>query len=152
MQINLNIVHNTELDRWIKERHYLHTLPPAAKIRMEFVVGKNRIGAMLWGNPTSPKLNGKDLLELTRMYFIDDTPKCVESKALSMARKYIRKHNPEIMGLIAYSSTGEHHEGTVYRADGWFFIAQSNGGGSWENRPNRKNTDLSPKIKFGRTP
>ena len=52
--MRINILHTTELDKWVKERHYLHTLPPDCKIRMEFVDDKNlRIGAMLWG--CSPK-------------------------------------------------------------------------------------------------
>lgn len=152
--MKINILHTTELDQWIKERHYLHTLPPAAKIRMEFTDddGK-RIGGMLWGVPTSPKLDNKHLLELTRMYFVDDTEHCAESKALAMARKHIRKHYPQINGIIAYSSTAEQHKGTVYIADGWFKISETKSkNGSWENRPNRKNTDLSTKFKFGRTP
>ena len=108
---------------------------------------------MLWGIPTSPKLDKDHLLELTRMYFIDDTEHCVESKALAMARKYIRKHLPEIRGVIAYSSTAERHKGTVYIADGWFKISETRSNcGSWENRKGRKNTDLSVKYKFGRTP
>ena len=153
-KLKLNILHTTELDQWIKEHHYLHTLPPAAKIRMEFVDDDGeRIGGMLWGIPTAPKLDKEHLLELTRMYFVDDTEHCAESKALAMARKHIRKHYPQIHGIIAYSSTAERHKGTVYIADGWFKISETkSANGSWENRPGRKNTDLSTKYKFGRTP
>lgn len=46
----------------------------------------------MWGHPTSRKLDQQHLLQLTRMYFVDDTEPYAESKALAMARKYIRKH------------------------------------------------------------
>jgi len=87
------------------------------------------------------------------MCFVDDTESYIESKALAAARKYIRKHYPHIKGLIAYSSTEMQHEGTIYKADGWFKVSESKSrGGSWENRPNRTNRDLSTKIVFVRTP
>ena len=52
-------------------------------------------GAMMWGRPTSPKVDQENIMELTRMYFVDETEHCIESKALAMARKYIRKHYPK---------------------------------------------------------
>lgn len=147
-------VHTTELDCWIKERHYLRSTPAGAVIRMEFLDDAGvRIGAMLWGRPISPKVDQKHILELTRMYFLEGTQHCIESRALSMARKYIRKHYPEIQGLIAYSSTAEQHRGTIYSADGWFKVGESKSrNGSWESRPGRTNRDLSTKLKFARTP
>lgn len=151
--MKINIVHTTELDKWIKENHYLKSTPAGAVIRMEFVDDcENRIGGMMWGRPTSPKVDQKSILELTRMYFIDKTEHCVESKALAMARKYIRKHYPQIMGLIAYSSTAENHKGTIYIADGWFKIAETRSNtASWDNREGRKNRDNSVKFKFARS-
>jgi len=147
-------VHSIEIDKWIRERHYLKSVPAGAVIRLEFLndVGI-RIGAMMWGRPVSPKVDQKHTLELTRMYFIDETEHCTESKAFGMARKHIRKYYPHIKGLIAYSSTAEKHEGTIYKADGWFLISKSNSqNGSWENRPGRTNRDLSIKMKYARSP
>lgn len=147
-------VHTIELDKWIKDRHYLHSTPAGAVLRLEFTDDAgNRIGAMMWGRPVSPKVDQVHTLELTRMFFVDDTEPFAESKALAMARKHIRKHYPQIKGLIAYSSTAEHHRGTIYIADGWFKISETqSASGSWENRKGRKNRDLSTKFKFARTP
>ena len=147
-------MHSTGVDKWIKERHYLKSTPAGAVIRLEFLDEHGeRIGAMMWGRSVSPKVNQTHLLELTRMYFLDNTEHCVESKALAMARKHIRKHYPHIKGLIAYSSTGEQHEGVIYHADGWFLVSKSRSAhGSWENRPGRTNRDLSQKLKFARSP
>ena len=151
-ELRMNISHTTELDRWIAERHYLHSTPAGAVIRMEFLNSNGeRIGAMMWGRNTSPKQDQKNLLCLTRMYFIDDTENFVESKALGIARKYIRKHHPQIKGLTAYSSTGEGHEGTVYKADGWFEVSRTRSG-KRDCRSGRKNADTSSKIKWARSP
>ena len=151
--MRLNVIHNTEIDAWIAERHYLKSAPAIATLRLEFLEGERRIGAMLWSKPTSPKIDQLHTIELTRMYFEDNTERFVESKALAMARKHIRKHLPHIRGLIAYCSTAEGHKGTVYEADGWFKISESRSpNASWENRAGRTNRDLSAKIKFGRTP
>lgn len=107
----------------------------------------------MWCRPASPKIDQKHILDLARMYFIDDTERFVESRALSMARKYIRKHYPQITGVIAYSSTAEKHKGTIYLADNWFKISETKSkNGSWENRPGRTDRDLSTKYKFGRSP
>ena len=147
-------IHSTEIDKWIEEHHYLKSTPAGAVIRLEFINDSGmRIGAMMWGRPVSPKVDQKHTLELTRMYFIDETEHCVESKALGMARKHIRKNYPQIKGLIAYSSTAEQHKGIIYQADGWFLVSKSNSPkGSWENHLGRKNRDLSTKFKYARSP
>lgn len=150
--MKLNIIHSMELDAWIKERHYLHTTPAGAVIRMEFLDDAGqRIGAMMWGRNTSPKQDQKNQLCLTRMYFVEETERFAESKALGMARKHIRKHHPDIKGLVAYSSTGEGHEGTVYIADGWFTVSVTRDK-KRDCRKDRKNVDISSKIKWVRSP
>lgn len=150
--MKLNIVHSMELDEWVKSRHYLKSVPAGAVIRMEFLDDSgNRIGAMMWGRNPSPKQNQVSQLCLTRMFFVDDTEHFVESRALAMARKHIRKHYPQVKGLCAYSSTGQGHEGTVYQADGWFVVSQTREG-SKDQRPGRKNIDSSSKLKWVRSP
>lgn len=145
------IVHTTELDRWIADNHYLHSTPAGAMIRMEIQDDAGRrIGGMMWGRNTSPKQDQKHVLCLTRMYMVDDTEPYAESRALAMARKYIRRHYPQINGLVAYSSTGAGHEGTIYQADGWFEVSRS--GGGKDCRGGRRNIDTSKKIKWCRTP
>lgn len=148
--MELVISHSTDTDIWLQERHYLHSTPAGAIIRMEFLENGQRIGAMMWGRNTSPKQDQRNVLCLTRMYFVDEAPKNTESHALARARKYIRKHYPEIKGLVAYSSTGQGHEGTVYQADGWFEVSRSRS--SKDYREGRKNLDTTAKIKWVRSP
>lgn len=148
--MELSISHSTDTDKWLQERHYLHSTPAGAVLRMEFREDGELIGAMMWGRSPSPKQDQKSLLCLTRMYFIDEAPKNTESRALAMARRYIRRHCPEIKGLVAYSSTGQGHEGTVYQADNWFEVSRSHA--ARDTRPGRKNLDTSIKIKWCRSP
>ena len=164
-------------DQWIQKYHYLHSTPAGARVRMEFYIphmeaysilqntadfnfnnltiqeGKVLVGAMMWGRPTSRKIDQKTILELTRCCFLDFMPKNTESRGLAKARAWIRKNLPEVKGLIAYSSSAEHHKGTIYLADGWFKISETQSPhASWETRSGRVNRDLSIKYKFARSP
>jgi hypothetical protein len=150
--ILLYIEHDNSVDRWIAEHHYLQSVPVGAIIRMCFKDAEHRVlGCMLWGHPTARKLDQHSIMELTRMCFINDTEPFAESKCLGMARKHIRKHHGAIKGLIAYSSTGAGHEGTIYKADNWYMLGESKSA-SWETRLGRVNRDLSVKIRWTRSP
>lgn len=149
--MKLKQIHTTEMDKWIAEHHYLHSTPAGAVLRLEIQDDAGqRIGGMMWGRNPSPKQDQQNVLCLTRMYCVDGTEPYVESRALSMARKYIRKHYPHIKGLVAYSSMGAGHDGIIYKADGWFEVSRTTGGR--DCRPGRANMDTSVKIKWCRTP
>lgn len=150
--VRVEVCHSTELDKWIEERHYLKSTPAGARLRL-WILNENqeRIGAMMWGRPVARNLDQKHILELTRMYIVDGTEPNAESKALALARKYIRKHMPEIKGLVAYSSLGQGHEGTIYKADGWFALGIVKPS-RWSNRKGRVDRDLSEKIRWVRSP
>ncbi|WP_449583067.1 Mom family adenine methylcarbamoylation protein [Paenibacillus oceani] len=152
--MKLELCTTTELDKWIAERHYLQSSPAGARLRLWVLDdGGRRIGAMMWGRPTARSLDRENILELTRMYLIDDTEGFAESKALAMARKHIRKNYPKIKGLLAYSSTGEGHEGKIYEADNWFPLGLTKKRSSgWTSRDARLDRDLSQKIRWVRSP
>ena len=142
--------HTTDVDRYITNHHYLHSAPAGAKLRLWVKDDNNNvIGAMMWGRPTARTYDCNRILELTRMYLINDTEPFAESKALSMARKLIRKHLPQVKGLISYSSTGENHKGTIYEADGWFAVGLTRAV-AW-NKQGRKNIDTTQKIRWVRS-
>ena len=148
--MKLEINHSMDIDIWIAKHHYLHSVPAGAKLRLWIKDdGNNIIGAMMWGRPTARTYDQDRILELTRMYLIDDTEPFAESKALGMARKLIRKELPQVKGLISYSSTGEHHKGTIYEADGWFAVGTTEAK-AW-NKKDRANIDISKKIRWVRS-
>jgi hypothetical protein len=149
--MKLEQCHTTELDKYISTNHYLKSVPAGAKLRLYVKDDNNNIiGAMMWGRPTASTYDKDKLLELTRFYMIDETEHCAESKALSMARKLIRKELPQVMGLLSYSSTGEQHKGTIYEADGWVNIGVTVKA-VW-NKKDRANIDTSQKLRWFRSP
>lgn len=139
---------------WIKARHYTRRTPPGFVQALEFVNGREVIGAMLIGRPCgrSPYLDR--WLELTRMYFVDEAPKNSESRGLAMMRRHVRIWLPNIRMLIAYSDPSQGHEGTVYEADGWApaGMTEHKTGYGWRSRPNRNDDPVTPKLRWIRTP
>lgn len=151
--MRINISHSEQLDKWIAERHYLKSTPPGARLRLWILDDNGEIiGAMMWGRPSARLLDKDNLLELTRMFLVDETEPFVESRALAMARKMIRKYMPQIKGLIAYSSTGQGHDGIVYKADNWFQFGKSQGNKWTRKNRERADIDISPKIRWLRSP
>lgn len=155
IRIHLQEAHDKSLDRWISERHYLRSAPCGARLRL-WILNQERqiIGAMMWGRPTSRMYDQKKILELTRMYFIDDTELFVESRGLALARKWIRKRFPAVKLCLSYSSQdGGDHCGVVFAADNWCPLGMTKGG-SWKStgREDRADRDTSKKIRWVRSP
>lgn len=151
-QIRLVISHSMELDDWIAKRHYLGYCPPGAKLRAWIFMGNIPIGAIMLGRPSAHAYDNGTVLELTRFVFIDEIPHCIETRSLAMIRKYIRKHFPEIKGLISYSSPPNDHHGTIYKADNWSQLGETSGG-TWDSKThkNRRNVDISKKQRWVRS-
>jgi hypothetical protein len=139
---------------WIKERHYLHSTPPGFVCVLEFLDGRERIGAMQLGRPAARKIDRDQILELNRMYFIDEMPKNTESRGLAMMRKHVRTWYPNIRLLVAYSDPQQGHTGMVYDADGWAAFGKTGHktGYGWRSRPDRGNDPVSSKQRWVRTP
>jgi hypothetical protein len=143
-----------ELSAWIAARHYLGSSPAGYVFALEFLEGRQRVGAMLLGRPNGRGLDPAAWLELTRVLFIDEAPPNTESRALAMMRRYLRVYCPAVRGLISYSDPTQGHAGTIYAADGWApFGRTSNGPSGWTSRPGRKAGERQPsKIRWIRTP
>ncbi len=146
-----------EVSAWIAQSHYTRSAPPGYVWALEFLLGGERIGAMLVGRPSARVLDPDRWMELTRMYFVDETPLFVESRGLSLMRRQVRIWLPKIRALIAYADPSMGHQGTVYEADGWAQFgttkAQHEG---WRSRPNRRlppdGSTYTSKARWIRTP
>jgi hypothetical protein len=112
------------------KNHYLHT---RASCSQAFGLFDNDdiIGVMLFGNPTAPttinicgESNKKKIIELTRLWIKDDTPKNTESYFISRALKNVLK--PVI---IAFADPDANHVGTIYQACSFIYLGKSNRGG-----------------------
>jgi hypothetical protein len=152
VQLRLVVSHSKELDNWIATRHYLGYCPPGAKLRLWVFIGSQIIGAIMFGRPSARPYDNGTVWELTRFIFIDDTPHCTESRVLAMTRKYIRKHFPQVKGLVSYSSPAFDHHGVIYRADNWFKLGWTRGG-TWDSKshPDRRNKDITKKDRWVRS-
>lgn len=142
------------LKDWIAENHYLQSCPPGFVQLLEFTQGRDVIGGMLIGRPSAKTYDPDKILQLHRMYFIDDTAPNVESQGLSMMRKHIRVWMPKIRGLLSYSDPTEGHAGIVYAADMWcpLGLTDEHWGYGWKSRGGRRDQKLPRKIRWFRTP
>jgi hypothetical protein len=104
----------------------------------------------IWSSPVAANRlkEGKTALELRRMAIADDAPKNTASRMIGVMRKIIRKRLPHITLLLSYQDT-EVHQGTIYKASGWYF-ASKNKGTSWTNNNRKRNKEqsLSDKVRW----
>ena len=108
--------------RIIEANHYLGYAPPGCKFCLGIYADNDLAGVMIFGRPIARMEDQEGSLELTRM-FLYDSPKNSESRALSLAEKWIRRNRTE-RRLIAYSDTAEGHLGTIYRAANWKMVKE----------------------------
>ncbi len=112
------------------ENHYLHT-------RASCIYGfglfdeDEIIGVILYGNPTAPTTidicgieERKNVIEITRLWIKDDTPKNTESFFIGNTIKLIDR---EI--IIAFADPEFEHIGTVYQASNFIYTERSGRGG-----------------------
>lgn len=140
--------------RWIAQRHYLESTPPGFVHVYEFVSGSERVGAAILGRPSARQYDPDRILEITRFFFIDETPPNVESRGLALLRKQVRIWLPKIRLLLAYSDPEQGHEGTIYEADNWCPLGMTDGawGHGWKSRSGRRDQRVSKKQRWVRTP
>lgn len=89
---------------------------------------ENLIGVAVYGHPIgrqtvksiSPYLNNGDVLELTRLWIVDGTPKNTESYFLGKTFDWLRK-NTSTKVLISYSDPMHNHLGIIYQATNWLY-------------------------------
>lgn len=143
-----------ELKKWIADNHYLQCCPPGFVHLYEFIEGKRRIGGVLLGRPSAKQYDPDKILQLHRMFFIDDTEPNVESQGLAMMRKMVRIWLPQIRGLLSYSDPEVGHAGTVYEADNWcpMGLTGEHWGDGWNSRNGRRDDRPSKKMRWFRTP
>ncbi len=140
--------------QWIAAGHYLQSCPPGFIHILEFLQGKELAGAMLIGRPSAKQYDPDRILQLHRVFFIDETPPNTESRALAMMRKHVRIWLPGIRLLLSYSDPEQGHQGTIYEADGWckFGMTDEHWGYGWKSREGRRDQRSSKKQRWVRTP
>jgi hypothetical protein len=143
-----------DLKEWIGDHHYLASAPPGFIFLLEFIEGPQRVGGMILGRPAARQYDPNSIMQLHRVFFVDEMPKNTESKALATMRKFVRVWYPTIRLLLSYSDPEQGHAGTIYAADGWCPLGMTDGawGYGWASRQNRRDQPISKKQRWVRTP
>jgi hypothetical protein len=142
----------SEADEWYIKYHYLHRKCPGGRVTFRLTMSGRIVGYMTYTYPGAIMQYSQQYLELKRMYVIDEAPRNVESKALSISVRLIRKMFPHITALISYADPARGHQGTIYKAAGWCRAGLSDCSGQWRNHPTRKTLEApTPKIKYVKT-
>ena len=143
-----------ELKEWIAAHHYLASAPPGFVHLYEFTEGQQVIGGMILGRPSASTYNPDKILQLHRVFFVDNTRRNVESQGLAMMRRYVRVWLPHIRGLLSYSDPTVGHYGTIYEADMWcpLGLTDEAWGYGWNSRKDRRTQHISKKMRWFRTP
>jgi hypothetical protein len=145
---HVRLIRYKDARRIIEQSHYLGYAPCGCKFCLGVYADSEFVGVMIWGHPIARMEEQDNTLELTRM-FLFDSPKNSESKALSLAERWIKANRTE-RRLIAYSDTAEGHKGTIYRAANWKLVKEVRAE-SWSREGReRKGMIGGIKLKFER--
>jgi len=112
----------------VVQNHYLHRKAPCSTAFGLFDnLGRLR-GVVMYGTPSSSALRagiaGKDeannVIELTRLWVEDDTPKNAESFLIGRS---IRQAGKDI--VVSFADTQQQHLGIIYQATNWLYTGLS---------------------------
>ena len=135
------IDYKTAIDLVIKN-HYLHRKAPCSFAFGLFCSKTDEIiGVIIYGTPSSAPLRsglcGKEesfnVIELTRLWIKDDTPKNTESFLIGNTLKLVNK---EI--IVSYAEIQQGHVGVVYQATNWIYTGLSAKRTNWTIEGNDK--------------
>ena len=108
----------------VKKNHYLHRGAPASHCYGLFDEMLNLIGVAIYGVPASPSLcrgiageeEADSVLELTRLWIADWTPKNAESFLIGRSLKLLPLDKDII---VSFAEIEAGHSGTIYQATNW---------------------------------
>lgn len=119
----------------VVENHYLHRRASAMHCYGLFD-GEEMIGCVVYGKPASHALckgvcgpeEAHRVIELTRLWIKDGTPKNTESFLIGNSLRQLPKDKDII---VSYAEIGAGHVGTVYQATNWIYTGMSDRHVEW---------------------
>jgi len=117
------------------ENHYLHRRA-SSMFCFGLFDGEEMIGTVIYGKPASNALcvgvcgpdESKQVIELTRLWIKDGTPKNTESYLIGRSLKLLPTDYDII---VSYAEIGAGHIGTVYQATNWIYTGLSDRHVEW---------------------
>lgn len=121
-------IDNATAQQLVVEYHYLHRKAPCSQAFGLFDESNKLRGVVMYGTPSSSSLRagvaGKEhannVIELTRLWIDDSTPKNSESYLIGNSIKQCSK---EI--VVSFADTAQNHLGIVYQATNWIYTGLS---------------------------
>ena len=119
----------SEAQAIVKKHHYLKRAA-SAMFAFGLFDGMNLIGVAIYGKPASPSLcvgicgpeESERVIELTRLWIEDGTPKNTESYFIGASLRLIPQ---EYDIVVSYAEIGAGHRGTIYQATNWLYTGLS---------------------------
>ena len=116
-----------EARRAVERLHYSGSVVTNSQIHIGAFYGGVLEGALQFG-PSMDKRKAAGLvrgsewhhfIELNRMAFSPNLPRCSESRALGVSFRLLRKHAPQLKWVLSFADAAQCGDGTIYRASGF---------------------------------
>jgi hypothetical protein len=128
-------IDNATAQQVVVKHHYLHRKAPCSQAFGLFDDAGELRGVVMYGTPSSSSLRagiaGKEhannVVELTRLWIDDSTPKNSESYLIGNSIKHCAK---EI--VVSFADTSQNHLGIVYQATNWIYTGLSAKRTDWQ--------------------
>ena len=131
LKIEIKPIDKPTADKIVKKYHYSGKVVKNSNLNFGVFYNGILLGAMQFGSPmVKDKLlplvkdaKWGSVLELNRMAFSDALPRFGESRALSLAFKWIKKNAPQVEWIVSFADGTQCGHGTIYQASN-FYLTQ----------------------------
>ena len=135
MDYTIKQIDSKSATKMVVENHYLHRRA-STMFAYGLFDGEEMIGCVIYGKPASNALcvgvcgpeESSKVLELTRLWIKDGTPKNTESFLIGRSLKLLPKDKDII---VSYAEIGAGHIGVVYQATNWIYTGMSDRHVEW---------------------
>lgn len=125
----IELIPNRMAQEMVVNYHYLHRRAPAM-FSYGLFDGFTMIGCIIYGKPANKNLcwgvcgrdEANNVLELTRLWILDGTPKNTESFLIGNS---LRLLPAEFDIIVSYAEMDVGHVGTIYQATNWIYTGLS---------------------------
>lgn len=146
-----------DANRIVKALHYSGKVVNNSQIHLGVFLD-GRCGGVLQFGPSLDKRKVQGLvegtkwnefIELNRMALADWLPRNGESRAISQAMRFIRKHYPWIKWVVSFADGCQCGDGTIYRASGFVLTGIKENNQIWEAPTGETFNDTSIRPGIG---
>lgn len=131
LKIEIKPIAKPKADEVVKKYHYSGKVVQNSNLNFGVFYKGILLGAMQFGSPMDKSkilplvkdAKWGSVLELNRMAFSDALPRFGESRALSLAFKWIKKNAPQVEWIISFADGTQCGHGTIYQASN-FYLTQ----------------------------